>query len=126
MPKFVADQEDQCQCRCIHQDEVDKARDHALPEADNQKLATIFKVMGDPNRLKILWALAENEMCVCDLAMLVEVSESAVSHQLRQLRQLQLVRNRRAGPILYYSLVDDTIINIIKTALNQQMQEKQV
>jgi DNA-binding transcriptional ArsR family regulator len=69
--------------------------------------------MGDPNRLRILWALDREEMCVCDLARFLGVSESAVSHQLRQLRQLQLVTNRREGPVLYYRLSDDHVRTLI-------------
>jgi DNA-binding transcriptional ArsR family regulator len=116
--------QDQCRCRCIHQERVDGARKHALADTENKRLVSLFKAMGDGNRLKILWALAESEMCVCDLAMLVGVSESAVSHQLRQLRQLQLVVNRREGPVLYYSLVDDCTTTLIRLALGQTEEDE--
>ncbi len=111
---------EQCACRCIHQDRVQEARDHALPTKENERLAALFKAMGDPNRLRILWALNRKEMCVCDLAAYVGVSESAVSHQLRQLRQLQLVSNRREGPILYYRLNDSHVSQLIHLALEHQ------
>ncbi len=107
---------EQCDCRCIHQDRVDLAKEHALPSTENKQLAALFKAMGDPNRLRILWALDREEMCVCDLALFVGVSESAVSHQLRQLRQLQLVTNRREGPVLYYRLNDSQISALIRLA----------
>lgn len=108
---------EQCDCRCIHQDRVEAARKHALPQRENEQVAALFKAMGDPNRLRILVALSHEEMCVCDLARFVEVSESAVSHQLRQLRQLQLVTNRREGPVLYYRLSDTHVSALIQLAL---------
>ena len=115
--------EDQCECRCIHPDRIDFARAHGLDERENEQLAALFKVMGDPNRLRILWALDQEEMCVCDLARFIGVSESAVSHQLRQLRQLQLVTNRRQGPVLYYRLSDDHVRSLIHLAL-EHIREK--
>ncbi len=115
--------EDQCECRCIHPDRIDSARDHALAGRENEQLAALFKVLGDPNRLRMLWALDREEMCVCDLAQFIGVSESAVSHQLRQLRQLQLVTNRRQGPVLYYRLSDDHVRALIHLAL-EHIREK--
>jgi DNA-binding transcriptional ArsR family regulator len=103
---------------------VEAAREHALPDRENEQLATLFKAMGDPNRLRILWALDREEMCVCDLAMFIGVTESAVSHQLRQLRQLQLVRNRREGPVLYYRLRDDHVRKLIHLALDSLREEQ--
>ena len=76
-----------------------------------------FKAMGDPTRLKILWALELGEMCVCDLAALLEITESAISHQLRILRHLDLVTNRREGTILYYRLNDHHVSQLINLAL---------
>jgi DNA-binding transcriptional ArsR family regulator len=109
--------QDQCSVRCIHKNRIEAARQNALPVAENERMASLFKAMGDPNRLKILWALGEGEMCVCDLAALLESSESAVSYQLRLLRQLFLVSNRRQGPVLYYRLTDDHIHSLIHVAL---------
>ena len=117
MKKKLPTQSEQCECRCIHQERVRTAKEHALPSRENEQLATLFKAMGDPNRLRILWALDREEMCVCDLALFVGVSESAVSHQLRQLRQLQLVSNRREGPVLYYRLNDNHVSSLIHLAL---------
>jgi DNA-binding transcriptional ArsR family regulator len=113
---------EQCACRCIHPERITSARKHALSDGENERLAALFKVMGDPNRLRILWALDHEEMCVCDLAQFIGVSESAISHQLRQLRQLQLVSNRREGPVLYYRLSDDHISSLIHLAL-EHLQE---
>ena len=112
-----SDSQDQCGVRCIHKDRIRKASQTALPLLENEGMAALFKAMGDPNRLKILWALGEGEMCVCDLATLLDSSESAVSHQLRLLRQMSLVRNRRQGAVLYYRLNDDHIQTLINIAL---------
>ena len=109
--------QDQCGVRCIHKDRIMTARQAALSLRENEGMAALFKTMGDPNRLKILWALGEGEMCVCDLAALLNSSESAVSHQLRLLRQMSLVSNRRQGPVLYYRLNDDHIQTLIQIAL---------
>jgi len=117
MKEIPSSQKDQCDCRCIHRERVAAAKEHALPQKENERLATLFKVMGDPNRLRILWALDCEEMCVCDLAFFVGVSESAVSHQLRQLRQLQLVSNRRQGPVLYYRLNDNHVSALVRLGL---------
>jgi len=117
MSKILPAHNEQCDCRCIHQERVQAAKEHALATRDNELLAALFKAMGDPNRLQILWALDQEEMCVCDLALFIGVSESAVSHQLRQLRQLRLVSNRRQGPVLYYRLNDNHISSLIHLAL---------
>jgi ArsR family transcriptional regulator, lead/cadmium/zinc/bismuth-responsive transcriptional repressor len=108
---------DLCSCRCIHEDRITAAIKNKLPEQDNQYMAQLFKAMGDANRLKLLWALEQGEMCVCDIAAFLQISESAVSHQLRLLRQLQLVSNRREGPVLYYRINDHHIKELMQIAL---------
>lgn len=123
MEKVKTIQTERCGCRCIHQDRIDAAREHALTTRENERLAALFKAMGDPNRLRILWALDKEEMCVCDLARFVGVTESAVSHQLRQLRGLQLVANRREGAVLYYRLNDDHVRALIHLALEHVREE---
>ena len=108
---------DLCDCRVIHEDKVNRAREASLSAETTGNICQTFKALGDNTRLKILWALAKQEMCVCDLAAMLDVSESAVSHQLRLLRTLRLVTNRRQGTILYYSLVDDHVSQLIQVAL---------
>ncbi len=108
---------DLCDCRVIHEASVNAAKKRALTDQEFNVLANLFKAMGDGNRLKIIWALNDEEMCVCDLAAYLGISESAVSHQLRTLRQLQLVANRREGPVLYYSLNDDHVSKLLDMAL---------
>ncbi|RJX26028.1 MAG: ArsR family transcriptional regulator [Desulfurivibrio sp.] len=109
--------DDRCQCRIIHEERVDGARRMAPDAAEIERVAYFFKALADTTRLRIILALAHGEMCVCDLAAFLDVSESAVSHQLRQLRQLQLVTNRRQGPVLYYRLLDDHVSRVADMAL---------
>jgi DNA-binding transcriptional ArsR family regulator len=80
-------------------------------------MVQIFKSLADGTRLRILWALEKQEMCVCDLAALLGLTESAVSHQLRILRNLQLVTNRREGVVLYYRLKDTHVAQLMKGTL---------
>ncbi len=108
----MADYEDRCQCRIIHEERVAGARKMALDPNEIERVAHFFKALADNTRLRIILALEQGEMCVCDLAAFLAVSESAVSHQLRLLRQLQLVTNRRQGPVLYYRLVDDHVSQV--------------
>lgn len=108
---------DKCDCRIIHDEKVDAARLKALEDAVTEDLCLTFKALGDASRLKILWALEHQEMCVCDLAALLGITESAVSHQLRLLRTLRLVKNRREGTILYYHLADDHVSQLVRIAL---------
>lgn len=102
---------------------MESARKNALDNAEIELLSQIFKALGDPSRLRILTALEKYEMCVCDLAALLSISESAVSHQLRLLRTIKLVKNRREGAVLYYSLDDTHVSMLIGTAL-QHVREK--
>ncbi len=106
-----------CEHRMIHLDRVAQARREAIEQRELERLALTYKILGDPSRLKIIMALAEGEMCVCDLAAFIGLSESAVSHQLRRLRELYLVKNRRDGQSLYYSLDDDHVSQLIAIGL---------
>jgi ArsR family transcriptional regulator len=101
-----------CDSYCLHESVVEKARENMMEEEKVYELADFFKVFGDSTRIKILRALALNEMCVCDIASLMCVSQSAVSHQLRTLKNARLVKFRRAGKVVYYSLDDDHVLNI--------------
>lgn len=116
-PFDAGEQQDLCGVRCVHKERIASARSIALPAGEYETMAALFKAMGDPNRLRILWALGHGEMCVCDLAAHLESSESAVSHQLRLLRQMTLVSNRRQGQVLYYRLNDDHVHTLIHMAL---------
>lgn len=92
-------------------------RDRVLEDMPDEEklydLAELFKVFGDTTRIRILYALFEAEMCVCDIAQILNMTQSAISHQLRVLKQARLVRNRREGKQIYYSLADDHVRTII-------------
>ena len=98
-----------CNGNIIHEDIVVRVKDQLPAEETLYDLAELFKVFGDTTRIKIICALFESEMCVCDLAALLEMTQSAISHQLRVLRQAHLVNYRKEGKVVYYSLDDDHI-----------------
>ena len=100
----------------VHPDRVRRVRSAALPEDTVLSVADIFAVLGDPTRLRILHALGTSELCVCDLAPVVGISASAVSHQLAILRRMRLVRFRRQGKRVYYSLDDEHIEDLLRVA----------
>ena len=104
---------EQCGNRIVHQEKVDLARTHDLDPGEVEQLCQLFKAFSEPGRVRILHALLRQEMCVCDLAALLDVSESAVSHQLRFLRTMGLVVNRREGTVLYYRPADRRVIELI-------------
>jgi ArsR family transcriptional regulator len=116
--KYPAERRDTCEVFSIDRDKVDKVR--ALMKADEifVKLARMFKVLGDPTRNKIIYSLSREELCVCDISTLLGISQSAISHQLRILRNLNLVTFRKDGRIAYYSLDDDHIRNLVIEGLN--------
>ena len=107
-----------CNGNIIHEDIVVRVKDQLPAEETLYDLAELFKVFGDTTRIKIICALFESEMCVCDLAAILGVSQSAVSHQLRTLRTARLVRFRREGKVVYYSLDDEHIKHIFDEGLN--------
>lgn len=103
-----------CDCNVIHQETVDKVRETMPDDTLLYDLSDFFKVLGDSTRVKIMWALDSSEMCVCDLAVLLNMTKSAISHQLRELRRANLVKSRREGKIVYYSLVDDHVRDVFE------------
>ena len=108
---------ERCDCNAIHEDIVNQVRDKMPQEESLYDLAELFKVFGDSTRIRILWALHEVEMCVCDIAVLLNMTQSAISHQLRILKQANLVKNRKEGKVVYYSLVDDHVREIFDQGL---------
>ena len=106
-----------CQVRVIHLDRVEQARRETVSEKELSRLSSIFKVLGDPSRLKIVMALRNVEMCVCDLAAFLGLTESAISHQLRRFKDLALVKSRREGQVIYYSLDDEHVVELLNTGL---------
>lgn len=109
---------DICISKCINLEKVEKTIQD-LPDAEDIiQVADIFKSLSDPSRLKIVMALRNQELCVCEIAAVCQQSDSAVSHQLRLLRSQKIVRNRRDGKIVYYSLDDEHVISLISQSLD--------
>lgn len=101
-----------CETRLIHLETVRQVQPEILPIPEAQRMAEFFGVLADPTRLRILSALARQELCVCDLAAGLKIGESAVSHQLRILRAMRLVKYRKEGRNVYYSLADNHVMNL--------------
>ncbi|MFQ5536862.1 MAG: ArsR/SmtB family transcription factor [Gemmatimonadota bacterium] len=107
-----------CEVELVHRDAVLRALADRADDVEIEELADIFQLLANPTRLRILEALAREELCVCDLAAVVEASQSAVSHHLRHLRAMRLVRYRKEGRMAFYHLDDDHVTTLIRTALN--------
>jgi ArsR family transcriptional regulator, lead/cadmium/zinc/bismuth-responsive transcriptional repressor len=101
-----------CDERLVHLDNVRQLQLEILPMAQAQRRAELFNVLADPNRLRLLSALAKQELCVCDLAAGLKMGESAVSHQLRVLKSMRMVNYRKEGRNVYYSLADSRAIDL--------------
>ncbi len=108
----MSDQIETCSSSIIHQDIVEKVIPQIIDNETSQDLANLFKVFGDPTRLKIISALFASEMCVCDLACALNMTQSSISHQLKTFKDAKLVKSRREGKVIYYSLADSHIKDI--------------
>ena len=108
---------ERCDCIVIHEEIVNQVREKMPLEENLYDLAELFKIFGDPTRIKILWALDEAEMCVCDISVLLNMTQSAISHQLRVLKQANLVKKRKTGKIVFYSLKDEHVKQIFDQGL---------
>lgn len=106
-----------CDYLCIHSDIVKQVHDHMPEETQLYDLAELFKIFGDTTRIKILYVLFQSEMCVCDIAQLLNMGQSAISHQLRVLKQAKLVKHRREGKTIFYSLADSHVRTIINQGI---------
>jgi len=106
-----------CSEHCEHQNIINEAQSKMPPEENLYDLAELFKVFGDSTRIKILCALFESEMCVCDITSLLNMTQSAISHQLRILKTSKLVKSRKEGKSVFYSLADDHVKSIFKEGL---------
>ena len=109
---------ERCDFIHVHEDVVKKVKEHIPAERELNDLAEFFKVFGDVTRLKLLSVLFHSEMCVCDIAQLLNMNQSAISHQLRVLKQSKLVKYRRDGKTVFYSLADGHV----RTILGQGME----
>lgn len=111
-----------CDFMHIHDDVLKKVRDVMPLEESLYDLAELYKVFGDSTRIKILYALFETEMCVCDIATLLNISVSAISHQLRILKQSRLVKFRKDGKSVFYSLADEHVRSILGQGMEHIME----
>lgn len=107
-----------CSCTILHEDIIEKARQGMPEEAHLYDLAELFKVFGDSTRIRILYALSASEMCVCDIAALLSMTQSAISHQLRILKSARLVKHRKSGKVVFYSLNDSHVAHIFAQGLD--------
>jgi DNA-binding transcriptional ArsR family regulator len=110
-------EKDLCQVNYVDEERIGRAKKNMKSDKILFELAETFKVLGDPTRVRILHALSMEELCVCDIAALINGSQSAVSHQLRLLRAAKLVRFRREGKMVYYSLDDEHIRNLFEEGM---------
>lgn len=104
---------ERCDECCTHSDLIHAVEPQMPDEEQLYDLAELFKMFGDTTRIRILYVLFESEMCVCDIAEVLKMTQSAISHQLRLLKQAKLVKNRREGKTVYYSLADEHVRTII-------------
>ena len=113
---------ERCDCNTIHEEVVSDVREKMPEDEVTMDLADTFKVFSDFTRLKILLALLNHEMCVCDISALLGMTKSAVSHQLRILKQSNLVKNRRDGKVVYYSIADEHVETIISNGMDHVLE----
>lgn len=110
--------DDFCMQACIHDEVIDKLKNKTLNDNTVEELSNLFKSMADPTRIKILNILLNTEACVCDIAALTNMTQSAISHQLRVLKLARIVKSRKDGKVVYYSLDDDHVKDIFYKGLN--------
>ena len=118
MPENRDSEVERCEYIHIHEDIVEQVNQNMPDEEILYDLAELFKIFGDSTRIKILYVLFESEMCVCDIAQLLNMNQSAISHQLKILKQSRLVKSRRDGKAVFYSLADSHV----RTIINQGME----
>lgn len=109
--------DEKCEVTLIHEDNVKKAINELPNDELIADLSDMFKIFGDQTRVKILMALESGELCVCDIAAVMDMSQSAISHQLRVLKQSNIVKTRRQGKVVYYSISDDHVKEIFDIAI---------
>lgn len=107
-----------CDCNVIHEDVVKKVLNDMIEQEKIDRIAEFFKILGDSTRAKIISALDRSEMCVCDIANVLQMTKSSVSHQLAILKKANLVKNRKEGKTVYYSLDDNHVQEVFESALN--------
>ena len=112
-----------CDCEVIHEDLVKKVKEQLQSEEIITELAVFYKIFSDTTRVKILYALDKSDLCVCDISALLNMSISAVSHQLKILRDSYLVKTKREGKVIYYSLADEHVQKMIECGLEHILEK---
>lgn len=112
-----------CDCEVIHEDLVKKVKEQLQSEEIITELAVFYKIFSDTTRVKILYALDKSDLCVCDISALLNMSISAVSHQLKILRDSYLVKTKREGKVIYYSLADEHVQKMIECGLEHLLEK---
>lgn len=107
-----------CDCNIIHEEKVKDTKQKMPDKLIIDEVATFFKILGDSTRIKLLFALDSNEMCVCDIANVLDMTKSSISHQLSTLRTNEIVKCRRVGKEVYYSLDDDHVKEVFEVAMS--------
>ncbi len=107
-----------CKEECFHEDTIKKVKSQLPADDELLNLSELFKILGDHTRIRILNSLLLSELCVCDLTVLLDMSQSAISHQLRILRTARIVKFRREGKNVYYSLDDDHVSTLLRQGLD--------
>jgi DNA-binding transcriptional ArsR family regulator len=111
-------QKDRCEVTIIHDEIVEQVQRSLLPHEQIIDLASLFQALSEPTRVRIIHILIQEEMCVCDIAAVLEMNQSAISHQLRFLRNLHLIKWRKVGKMVYYSIDDEHILTLFETGLS--------
>ena len=124
MTKIIEEENENCEVKAIHKDIVEKVEKTMPEEEVVYDLSDFFKILGDTTRMKILSALFQEEMCVCDIAYLLKMTQSAISHQLRVLKQGRFVKYRKEGKVVYYSLEDDHIKHIVEQGMTHILEKR--
>ena len=114
-----------CITKGIHRDIIDSVKRRLPDPVALYDLADLFKLFSDSTRISILWALSESEMCVCDLCVLLKMKQPAVSHQLKNLKQSRIVKARRDGKVIYYSLSDEHIRELLNLGMEHTQEPKE-
>ena len=114
-----------CDCNIIHKEAVNKALQNKPEKEELERLSEVFKLLGDLTRTQILWVLDKNEMCVCDIANVLNMTKSSISHQLAILRENGIVRSRKDGKEVYYTLDDEHIKKLYEIGLEHILHRKE-
>lgn len=114
----MSNNEYNCDCNIIHKEAVNQTKERMLDDLTLTKVADFFKILGDPTRTKILCALDNNEMCVCDIANVLNMTKSSISHQLNTLRQNNIVKSKKIGKEVFYTLDDEHVTEVFEVALS--------